>query len=247
MAKKIRKYIFENVQIQEKAAELIANKLEEKLKAQDVLLFLSGGSAIGMYKLMFEYLAKKKEAIQNLTVTLFDERFVNINSSDTNEMQLKAIGVLKLLKKLRVRWRGYLQDQQNPSGEKTAASVNERLQEIMQEKPWVMILAGIGSDGHTAGILPTNDDEVISKVYESENLVEYYQLPKDTENRYRERITATPALVEKADAVIVYAVGEDKRPALANFIAGQKLENELPALILKRSKRPVIMLTDQVI
>ncbi|KKU18387.1 MAG: hypothetical protein UY13_C0002G0096 [Candidatus Pacebacteria bacterium GW2011_GWB1_47_8] len=228
------------------SAHFIADFLAQQLRKHSVFLLLSGGSAIKVYKQAFEKLSQSIADLNHpLTVSLFDERYVPKDSANSNETQLRKVGVIDLIEQLGGSWVSYLSDQ-NLNGQETAQETNRWFSEMLaRKKTFLLILAGIGGDGHTAGILPTQDSATIEKVHHSDKLIEYYELPEDTDNPYRQRLTATPKLIEQADQVIVYAVGDDKKAALTDFKANQKPLNERPSLALHRSKSPVILLTDQ--
>ncbi len=242
MAKRVEQHIFKSEEIQERAASFIADRLKEKLSEQDVLLFLSGGGAIGMYRVMFEKL-KGKSLVHKLTVTLLDERFVEPNSIDSNEQQLREAGIRDWVENMGGEWIGYLEA--SLDGKTTARNISQRLEEKLKKNPFVLVLAGIGSDGHTAGILPTRDEKTMERVFGSTNLIEYYELPADTNNPHRKRITATSELIARTDQVVVYAVGDEKREVLSEFVNRGKSVEEFPALLLHKSKFPVVILTDQ--
>jgi len=225
-----------------KAASAISLIVSERSKKGKLLLLLSGGSAIQMYRQVFEELSSSQQDFSMLTVSLFDERFVPVDSADSNAKQLDDAGVVDLVHKMNARWLPYLVTGQ--SGQEVAAQVSRQFSSLIDEGSQLIILAGLGDDGHTAGLLPTHHKLTLNKVFESTQVVEYYQLPDDTVNPYRYRVTATPALLPHADLVILYAVGDKKHSPLQRLVQREGTLSQLPALALLSSQE-LIVITDQ--
>jgi 6-phosphogluconolactonase/glucosamine-6-phosphate isomerase/deaminase len=85
-------------------------------------------------------------------------------------------------------------------------------------------LFGMGSDGHTAGLLPG------SSALESQELAADFTGPDF------ERITMTPAAIAKLDEAVLYAVGKTKHAVLAQLKRDVQL-NQQPAQVLKHVPR----------
>ena len=189
---------------------LINNKLEENLR---VLLFVSGGSAIPFEVFISNKISKLY--INNLTVTLIDERYVPVDNSDSNWFNLKKEG----FNTENIKFIPYLTGKDFNT---TTKEIEKILKKEINNSDYKIGIFGIGIDGHTAGILP-HTLAVSSKDYVCAYETELYN-----------RITITPFAVEKFDQAIVYAVGKSKWPIL------EKLENdtlsidEQPAQVLKK-------------
>lgn len=237
-------HIFPSISVQQESAKFILTLLAEELLKGPIFLLLSGGSAIAMYKEMFQLLIEKQTDLSNLTISLFDERFVLKGSTDSNEEQLRELGLLDLFQKHNAKWISYLNDT-NRSGIEVAQQVCEQFKQELNENKKLIILAGVGDDGHTAGLLPTKNSLIIQEIFESKNDIEYYELSDDIINHFRQRLTATPELIKKADQIIVYATGEKKKTALERFKANNESISDCPCLALFNSKSPVVILTDQ--
>ena len=72
------------------------------------------------------------------------------------------------------------------------------LKQEFEKADYKVGLFGVGTDGHTAGILPE------SGAINSENLAYSYDTPTFS------RITMTPKAIEQLDEAVVWAQGEDK-------------------------------------
>jgi 6-phosphogluconolactonase/glucosamine-6-phosphate isomerase/deaminase len=223
-------------------AEWLAQYLDDELTTHPVLLLLSGGSAIQMYQGMFKQLLTRRSDLSSLIISLFDERYVPVADPNSNETQLKEAGIVQATLQAGASWISYL-SASNEEPEQLAQAVSEQLTQAMSDHT-VIILAGIGDDGHTAGLLPTHDQTIINTVFNSTQLVSYYQLPADTANPHRRRLTATPYLISQAKQVIVYAVGVKKIPAITTFNKCQVEVSVCPAISLYASHQPVIILSD---
>jgi 6-phosphogluconolactonase len=234
---------FTSETVQTEAAKSLAQLLEEKLALGSVFLLLSGGSAIKMYQEAFGLLAAKQPSWSSLIVSLLDERAVPPHSPDSNEEQLRAAGVVEEITKRGGRWVSYLEHGENwPAA---AEQTSMGFQQILSEHPYIIITAGIGDDGHTSGLLPTQDKSTIQNVFESSHLIQFYELPADTANPFRLRLTTTPAFIRQASEILIYAVGEKKRAALERFLKGEEQLSVCPALALRSEDLVTTLITDQ--
>jgi len=108
----------------------------------------------------------------------------------------------------------------------------------------IYIIQGIGTDGHTAGIMPyPNDPEGFQKLFERPN---YWTVGYDAKgkNQYRYRATVTNTFLRNAvDMSIAYAVGEEKKAALARVTSGADPVHAVPARVMHEMKE-VYLYTD---
>lgn len=110
----------------------------------------------------------------------------------------------------------------------------------------VVVTMGIGSDGHTAGILPAPDDEsaFLERFVDTDRFVVGYEV-KPRVNPHTQRVTTTIAfLVDYVDTAVVYAVGAKKHAALERVMAQNGTLAETPARVL-RQMRDVVLVTDR--
>lgn len=239
-------HTFSSSSVQTESAQLIAHYLSEHLQQKKkIFLLLSGGSAIKMYKEMFDLVMHQVPAAPNLTASLFDERFVEKGHADSNEEQLKQAGILEQLNKLQARWLPYLSNS-TQSGDKEAKKISEVFSEAISHHDEIVVLAGMGDDGHTSGLLPVRADSPNrQKVFETDQLITYYKVdPQDSNNPMLKRLTTTPAFIKQADQIFLYATGENKREAFKRFLANAEPMHACPVISLYQAKNAVKVITD---
>ena len=94
----------------------------------------------------------------------------------------------------------------------------------------VVVLGGVGADGHIAGLFPHSDDEC--KGFCTNHLVEAYDF--DNAGEYKHRITPTFTWWRSFDPVtFIYMSGEEKRSALDAILSSEGEYNDTPARILR--------------
>ncbi len=199
----------------ETVAKAVAEAIREHLGVGEPVFWLvPGGSAIAVASLASKMLGGVP--LDKLVVSLTDERFGPVGHTDSNWRQLNMAGFelpkAKLLPIL---------------GGKDAPAACEdfklTLKEHLTAPSYKIGLFGIGTDGHTAGILPD------SPAASSEDLAACYEADFT-------RITITPKAIAMLDEAIVYCTGESKLAAL------NQLEQDLPvakqpAQALKTAKK----------
>ncbi len=96
----------------------------------------------------------------------------------------------------------------------------------------IVCTAGMGADGHTAGIVPFSDAEMFENLFHNPQAL---SVGYTTDNKpFPQRVTATYSLLKQASDVILYAVGAEKTEAIRTLLASQERPtNEFPALFLK--------------
>jgi 6-phosphogluconolactonase/glucosamine-6-phosphate isomerase/deaminase len=193
------------------AAAYVSQTIEPRLAAgQKVAWFLSGGSAIEV-----AVLSAKKLASQNgLTVSLVDERYGPPGHPNSNWTKLQQAGF------------------KAPSAElvpiligqdiaETTKDYADFVEKLLQSSDYRIGLLGIGTDGHTAGILPG------SPAADSNDLVCHYRAAD------YQRLTLTPKALAMLDEAVVYVVDSAKREAIENLDKNLSI-NDQPAQILKQ-------------
>jgi 6-phosphogluconolactonase/glucosamine-6-phosphate isomerase/deaminase len=198
----------------EEVANFVATSVMNKLASgKRVLLFLTGGSSTIVGVKIAELL--RRRWFQNLTVMLTDERYGPIGHTDSNWQQMLDKGFSLSQSKLIPILTG---DNRDTTTEKFNIALNE---EFMRAE-YKIGLFGIGTDGHTAGILPQ------SRAVRSKDLALGYDTPTFS------RITITPKAIGKLDEAVVWAQGKDKWPVLKNLEEKKILLSKQPAQILKK-------------
>ncbi|MCM2339306.1 MAG: 6-phosphogluconolactonase [Burkholderiales bacterium] len=198
----------------EEVANFIASSILSKLnEGKRVLFFVPGGSAILVAVKISEIL--KDNDLKNLVVTLTDERYGDLDHFNSNYLQLTEKGfVLKEAKIISVL--------KGESIEDTTEKFDKNLAEEFALADYKIGLFGIGTDGHTAGILPG------SVGVASERLACHYDTPT-----FR-RITMTGKAIKKLDEVIVFTQGIEKDAVIKDLQEKDIDEIIEPAQILKK-------------
>ena len=185
----------------EEMAHIIAEAINEKLDSgKKVLWFLSGGSVINLEVLISSKIKVPEGG--SLVVTLADERYGEIYHKNSNWFQLENSGFkitgAKLIPFLL----------EGKSIKETSEYISLSLINELENANYKIGIFGMGSDSHTAGILPK------SEAVKSKKLICAYEAPPF------ERITVTPKVIKLLDEAFVYAFGEYKWPVIS------KLEKE---------------------
>lgn len=240
---------FPTASLQSKAAENISDLLIEKIQEKTkVLVFLSGGSGIEMYRAILERLAQQisDDQGQYIKLALVDERYGEYGHSDSNEQQLRQKGVLDLADTLGIGFTSILSPQ-NLSPEKTLEQANQKYTQALADSAYILALLGLGTDGHTAGWLPTANDQRFQELYAASNPLVYYEVnAADSDNPHRQRFTLSISMLPKIDQAIFYVQGAAKKAAIHHLIEHDMPLHQTPASILYRSKSLPIILSDQV-
>lgn len=205
---------------QHDAALVLAQQINSRLNYGDkVVWFVSGGSCVDVA------VAARKliNASENLWVCLVDERFVPAGHENSNSKQLLDAGFDT--EKLQYHAVLTTKDIDN-----TTLDYNQLVGDLLVEADYSIGLFGIGTDGHTAGLLPDNSIMKSTKYYDSYKAMDY------------QRISATPLLLRRMNEAMIYAVGENKTGALREFLSVGEVE-AIPARLLK-SVDKLTVLTD---
>ena len=201
----------------DEAADFVASAIWRELESgKHVLFFLTGGSSISVGLKISDILKTKvvPNLLKNLTITLTDERYGPIDHFNSNFFQLTEKGFsLPQAKVIPI----LIDEDKNITVEK----FNQNLNEEFTQAEYKIGLFGVGSDGHTAGILPE------SEAIHSLNLAFGYETATFS------RITMTFKAIEKLDEVIVWAQGKDKWKVLKDLQTDIDLTKQ-PVQILKK-------------
>lgn len=226
----------------ELASSGAATHIKELLQQSDdgpALLLFSGGSALSIVDAIDPGLLGP-----HITIAVLDER-VGVDEADLNFYMLKqtlffehvlqhGVNVISPGSKL------------NETVEAQAARMERALRAWRQEHAdgVIIITQGVGSDGHTAGIMPYPDDMAqFDTLFNQPHqwVVGYNSFDK---NEFPERVTVTvPFLIEQVDHSVVFVVGEHKQGVLERVMDTQGLLNKLPAGVIHQMK-DVTIFTD---
>lgn len=211
---------------------ILVTEINDRLNRNvPVLLLASGGSTASIAaetcNMILEGSGTRRSLLRWLfTLSLVDERFGPEDHPDSNWKRLVESGLItSSMTAVRV-----LHGQED--SKEAFTHETDRYNAFLEEAAvrhkaghlYTAAVMGIGSDGHTAGILP---DSPVSRI-------------SPAGSRYAEsykaglfkRITITPAFFPHLDRVVVWAEGEEKRGALTNLLKESPVWEE-PAQLLK--------------
>lgn len=225
----------------EKLKEISARHLGEilektKEKKERALLLLSGGSAFEMIKgIKSDYLGSY------LTVGMLDERF-ETDPKINNFLQFKETIFYRLAKDRDVNF-----IESVPFDGEALESFAEKIEN--EWKNWriqnsvgkIFITQGVGADGHTAGIMPYDEDRYFFKnTFEDKSrFVVGYNAGK--KSQYSKRATATlPFLRNEVEESLVWIAGKEKIKAFNDIMSEDGSLTEAPARIIKEMKNATI-------
>lgn len=200
-------------------SEYIHEQIAKRLSAnQRVLWLVAGGSAMKIAAEAARLISPIK-GIENLTVTLTDERYGPPGHKDSNWRQLNVLGFdlpnARLLPVLT-----------GQDFEQTTHDYAMMLNKELSGADYSIALAGMGPDGHIFGIKPhspavDSGDKVVSYKWDDYN-----------------RLTPTINLIRKIDEVVIYAAGKEKHVQIV--LLGKEIPaTEQPAQQLKQLKNVI--------
>jgi 6-phosphogluconolactonase len=193
----------------------IQETIRSYLKNGRTLLLLSGGSAATVAVRSLEELPSKLTA--DLLIGQIDERYGPVGHPYSNWKHLQKQGLSPHKYSCYPILKGV-------GREETVSQYNAFLQEMAAKGDLPIVgIFGIGTDGHTAGILPESP-----AVKVKDSLLTSYEGP----DFYR--ITVTPAFIERVNAAILYAKGEEKARVLRTLLQDEPPER-VPAQLLKKA------------
>jgi 6-phosphogluconolactonase/glucosamine-6-phosphate isomerase/deaminase len=207
--------------------DISAYLADAKKKRRPTLLLASGGTALSVFQHI------KKTAIgANLTVSVLDERY-DPTGRTTNSRALSSVQFFKDMAKAGIKYIDVAQGKKM-SPEDVALGFEKKLRAWVKGHPTgsIVAIAGIGPDGHTAGIMPYPEDQTFFKDhFQGDAWISAYNA--GNKSPFHIRITATQTLIARLDKVFIFATGEGKAEALRRFKQPGH-EAEIPARMLKQ-------------
>jgi 6-phosphogluconolactonase len=198
-------------------ANYIAKNISAQLKRNNKVLWLiAGGSVTKIAASICNKLPGSN--LNNLSVTLTDERFVALNDPESNWQQLDNSGF-----KLK---RAELYPVLNSTNiEQSTKNYDELLKRLLKSAEYKIALFGMGADGHIAALFPD-----FAQLHETEKYaLSFSNSPKPP----AQRITMTFAAIEELDEAVLFAAGDEKRPAIEKLNQDISID-EQPAQFLKK-------------
>lgn len=192
---------------------ITARVQQELAGGKKVLWLLCGGSAISAEVEILQTLQKKSDT-EHLAIMLMDERFGEYGHVDSNWQQLIQAGA-----DFGGMYALPVMSEVNKTMEETSSDYTKLTKVVLDNADIVIGIFGIGSDGHTAGMLPG------SPATKSNLLVAGYDSPPFV------RITMTKNALENVDVAYALAFGDAKKTALEDLRANKKSFVDLPSTI----------------
>jgi len=130
-----------------------------------------------------------------------------------------------------------------PRSDETENNFTERIEKTFLEtlltlhNPKIIFILSVGTDGHTAGIFPM-DEQSFRRAYREDRTY----VPVDPDNlKIDYRASFTPSFIlNHADELIGYITGQDKENILIELNSNDKKVNERPGEILKLHSRATV-------
>lgn len=219
-------------------AERAATNLNELLgthNEQDILLLLSGGSALSVLAYIDEFVLGP-----NVTAMMADERF-STHPDVNNFSQLRESAFYEAAQRRNVRFIETVPDTLQDTPESFAIGIEKMLHYYFKihQRPYVLSLLGIGEDGHFASVFPNTERTLFEQTYHTNKL---YIEVHEPANEHPNRTTITPYFIKRyVDDVLLYATTRDKcDTVLQTLIDNDVNEHELPARIPARHPHSVL-------
>jgi 6-phosphogluconolactonase/glucosamine-6-phosphate isomerase/deaminase len=219
----------------EEAAAKAVSRLNQIFDAHShipILFLSSGGSSLAL-------LDEIKIIPSNFTLGVTDERF----SKDEKVNNFAQLSETKFFENAREHGT-YFIDTRVQAGEDIellAKRFENALHRWREEHPGgrIVITQGVGSDGHTAGIMPyPKEKETFLELFEGERWVQGYDA-KD-KNEYPLRVTITLPFLRMIDHSVLYVTGVQKKDAFSHMTKIKGMLWEMPSRIIHEMKEVTI-------
>jgi len=195
--------------LDEALADKVAAILTAAVKTKgSASIAVSGGSTP---KGFFHALSKKKLAWQAITITLADERWVAIDSSDSNTKLVYE----NLIQNEAVNAKFFHLKQGETLSDDTLDDLNLAVNQ--QLLPLDVLILGMGEDGHTASLFPCSDEIETCLSLNSPALLKV--VPQTAPHQ---RISFSFAALAQSKNTFLHISGASKKQVLAKAIAGQE-------------------------
>jgi len=184
-------------------AERIAGLLGEALRERhQATLAVSGGSTPIP---LFARLAEMELAWDKVTISLVDERWVDVSSPDSNENLVRC----HLLQKKAATARFIGMKNEAATADGGADACEQRLNEI--PRPYDCLILGMGNDGHTASLFPEAANLAAAVALDSGRSCMAIRPPAAPHGR----MTLTLPAILASRQLILHLQGEEKKKVLA--------------------------------
>jgi len=200
-----------------------------------ILLLFSGGSWLSLTIQNMAFFIHK-----NLSLSLLDERYSPLEKERNYYQLINSPLFLQIQQFSPLNLFPYSQNMDDTK-EDIAEHVEKTFRNWKAQNPHgkIIICQGIGSDCHTAGIMPfPKDNTNFNTLFESKNWVCSYDAAG--KSVYPLRITVTNTFLRIVDTSIVYLTGDDKKNAFYSLHLASKKLNLFPGQIIQEMKDVII-------
>lgn len=215
----------------ESLIESLAGQIGERLSSGvaetgQASLAVSGGSTPVD---LFERLSSVDISWQNISITLVDERWVDVTAADSNERLVR----IHLLKNKAVA--AHFVGMKNLAV--TAGTGERECEQHLQDvpRPFDVLILGMGGDGHTASLFP--GAEKLAAAVDMESGRSCMALAPTTAPH--ERMSLTLPVILEAKQLYLHIVGQDKKDVLEKAM-GRGVPEEMPVrFVLQQQLTPL--------
>ncbi len=187
-----------NIELAKSVSQILSDAIKSKGKAS---LAVSGGSTP---KGFFNVLSKIDIEWSKVTITLADERWVAIDSQDSNTLFVYE----NLLQNNAAAAKFFHLKQGDEFSEEMLNSLNIAVKTILL--PLDVVILGMGEDGHAASLFPCSD-QIRQGLEGSDDLALLKVIPKTAPHK---RISFSFAALSKSAHTFLLLYGENKRVIL---------------------------------
>jgi 6-phosphogluconolactonase/glucosamine-6-phosphate isomerase/deaminase len=206
------------------------------------VLYLSGGSTP---KELYRIFAQE-EFLRPGAAGMIDERFGKKLHADSNEAMIKDSGLLAYFYMLDIPFYPMLTGSSNSRNE-VSVSYDKICRRLLSVFPRHIGILGIGTDGHTAGIIPNRTDfkNPMFERSQKDLLVSDFF---DANSPYGQRVSMTFLGLSLLDLCIVISFGQEKKNALESIFEDGSRES-VPARFFKSDimAKKTLFITDQTV
>lgn len=197
-----------------KPSDACAKRLHELCNSSSPThLFISGGSAL---KVINEFAKRANSSLNHLSISFVDER---IDPEHSNHAQLlkEYPEVIPATQALGAKW------------------------EMPEWSKQIIVLLGMGNDGHIAGIFPDEEESFAKRFIQTTNLFVEYETDK---HLYKKRSTMTFLGLLKANHILAYITGKEKEASLKKALHDHPPLYECPAAFFAQTSQTCEIFTD---
>lgn len=229
--------------LKQQVAQWVMDKLDA-CSARPALILLSGGSAMGIYDYLAEALRQSPRDGSKWIWGMADDRYDNANNNFL-DMKIHHPDIMQVVSDMH----GVFLDTSphQPDQYRMAEWYDQQMHAAVsatKQDGKILVVLGMGTDGHTAGIMPFPDDaKVFRRLFMTPDtfVVGYDATGK---NPFSKRFTVTYPLLELTDSAVVYVTGEAKRLPLKQALSGSLPFWELPGSLFYTIADRITLATD---